>query len=118
MTRLVSRKSRWARAGAAGLATLAVAVVSSCGSLRDFQGANTFPLPGTKGGGPGSFTIQAQMPDVQTRPRRVGKHLQAVVLGPRRVVRRAEGFVFGPVFLPARLDGFGEITRHESVRGP
>ncbi len=25
-----------------------------------------FPLPGTKGGGPGAYTIQAQMPDVRT----------------------------------------------------
>jgi len=40
---------------------LAVAALSGCG----FHGANSFKLPGTKGGGPGSYTIQAQMPDVQ-----------------------------------------------------
>ncbi|WP_428343352.1 virulence factor Mce family protein [Mycobacterium sp.] len=32
----------------------------SCG----WRGINSIPLPGTKGGGPGSFTIQAQLPDV------------------------------------------------------
>jgi len=29
-----------------------------------WRGLNSLPLPGTKGGGPGSFTIQAQLPDV------------------------------------------------------
>jgi phospholipid/cholesterol/gamma-HCH transport system substrate-binding protein len=43
------------------VAVLAVAALSGCG----FHGANSFKLPGTKGGGPGSYTIQAQMPDVQ-----------------------------------------------------
>jgi phospholipid/cholesterol/gamma-HCH transport system substrate-binding protein len=47
---------------AKGLAVvLAVAALSGCG----FHGANSFKLPGTKGGGPGSYTVQAQMPDVQ-----------------------------------------------------
>ena len=35
-------------------------VASGCG----WRGLNSVPLPGTQGGGPGSFTIQAQMPDV------------------------------------------------------
>ena len=43
------------------VAVLAVATLSGCG----FHGANSLKLPGTKGGGPGSYTIQAQMPDVQ-----------------------------------------------------
>jgi phospholipid/cholesterol/gamma-HCH transport system substrate-binding protein len=34
--------------------------LSSCG----WHGINSIPLPGTKGGGPGSFTIRAQLPDV------------------------------------------------------
>lgn len=37
------------------------AVVSGCG---DWQGLNSIPLPGVQGRGPGAFTIQAQMPDV------------------------------------------------------
>jgi phospholipid/cholesterol/gamma-HCH transport system substrate-binding protein len=50
------------------LATVVVAAVcvlamSSC-SLRDWHGLNSLPMPGTKGDGPGSFQIQAQMPDV------------------------------------------------------
>ena len=53
------------RVRASLLAVLALVALSGCGVLRDFRGANSFPLPGTKGGGPGHYTIQAQMPDVQ-----------------------------------------------------
>lgn len=44
----------------AGLLALA-AMMSGC---SDWQGLNSLPLPGVQGRGPGSFTIQAQMPDV------------------------------------------------------
>lgn len=47
-------------------AMLLVASTSGCGVARQFRGANSFPLPGTKGGGEGSYTVQVQMPDVQT----------------------------------------------------
>jgi phospholipid/cholesterol/gamma-HCH transport system substrate-binding protein len=47
------------------LTALVVVALSGCGALRDFRGANSFPLPGTEGGGPGHYTIQAQLPDVQ-----------------------------------------------------
>ena len=44
------------------LATVAVvAAMSGCGGWR---GLNSLPMPGTQGDGPGSFVIQAQMPDV------------------------------------------------------
>ena len=61
----MSSSSGWRRARASLLAVLTVVALSGCGALRDFRGANTFPLPGTKGGGPGHYTIQVQMPDIQ-----------------------------------------------------
>ena len=47
---------------AVGLAMILVATtwLSGCG----WRGLNSLPLPGTKGGGPGSYEIQAQLPDV------------------------------------------------------
>jgi phospholipid/cholesterol/gamma-HCH transport system substrate-binding protein len=36
----------------------------SLGGCADWQGLNSVPLPGVQGVGPGAFTIQAQMPDV------------------------------------------------------
>ena len=61
----MSRGSYRRRCGAVLLIALAVAAVSGCGALRGFRGANSLPLPGRVGVGPGSYTIQAQMPDVQ-----------------------------------------------------
>lgn len=43
---------------------LAVAVAACATGCAGWQGANTLPLPGTKGGGPSSYTIQAQLPEV------------------------------------------------------
>jgi phospholipid/cholesterol/gamma-HCH transport system substrate-binding protein len=48
------------RPGYAVVVALLTAVLSGCG----WHGLNSLPLPGTQGRGPGSFTIQAQMPDV------------------------------------------------------
>lgn len=41
--------------------SMVLAGVSGCG----WRGLNSLPLPGTEGNGPGSFEIQAQMPDVR-----------------------------------------------------
>lgn len=54
------RRTRGVRtAVVSALLILAMSGLSSCG----WRGLNSIPLPGTKGGGPGSFTIRAQLPD-------------------------------------------------------
>lgn len=73
MTRLL----RW-RVGAVMLAVFAL---SGCGLLRDFQGANTFSLPGTEGGGRGSFVVRAEMPDVQNLQRNSRVRVNDVTIG-------------------------------------
>ena len=54
------RTGRWRRAAASLMMILVTAWTSGCG----WRGLNSLPLPGTEGNGPGSFVIQAQMPDV------------------------------------------------------
>jgi len=49
---------------ASALALSAATLLAGCG----WQGINSIPLPGTKGGGPGSYTIQAELPDVGHHP--------------------------------------------------
>ncbi len=49
------------RAMTGALLSVLATVVTGCG---DWQGLNSLPLPGTAGKGPGAFTVQAQMPDV------------------------------------------------------
>jgi phospholipid/cholesterol/gamma-HCH transport system substrate-binding protein len=41
-----------------------VAVVAGLTGCGNWRGLNSLPMPGTHGGGPGSFVIKAQMPDV------------------------------------------------------
>jgi phospholipid/cholesterol/gamma-HCH transport system substrate-binding protein len=47
---------------ALALAIVGLAVLTGCG----WRGLNSLPLPGTAGGGPGSYTVQVQLPDVTT----------------------------------------------------
>jgi phospholipid/cholesterol/gamma-HCH transport system substrate-binding protein len=49
-----------ARRATAAAAVLAMVTMSGCG----WRGVNSLELPGTAGGGPGSYQIQAQLPDV------------------------------------------------------
>jgi phospholipid/cholesterol/gamma-HCH transport system substrate-binding protein len=51
----------WRRAGTALLAVVAITQLPGCG----FRGLNSLALPGTKGGGPGSYTVQAQEPNAE-----------------------------------------------------
>lgn len=51
---------RPARIVAALAIPLSALSLSSCG----WRGLNSVPLPGTKAGGPGSYTVQAELPDV------------------------------------------------------
>jgi phospholipid/cholesterol/gamma-HCH transport system substrate-binding protein len=44
-------------------AMVCVLAMAGC-SLDEWHGLNSLPMPGTKGDGPGSFQIQAQLPDV------------------------------------------------------
>jgi phospholipid/cholesterol/gamma-HCH transport system substrate-binding protein len=70
--------------GAATLAVVIAVAISGCG----WRGANTLPLPGTEGRGPGSYTIQAQLPDVDNIQRnsrvRVGDVTVGTVTGIER----------------------------------
>jgi phospholipid/cholesterol/gamma-HCH transport system substrate-binding protein len=60
----------------AGVA-LAVAGLSGC----QWQGANSLPLPGTQGHGPGSYTIQAQLPDVDNIERNSRVRVADITVG-------------------------------------
>jgi phospholipid/cholesterol/gamma-HCH transport system substrate-binding protein len=76
MRRMFSR-----RVGVMMLAATVLAALTGCGVLRDFRGANSFPLPGTKGGGAGSYTVRAEMPDVENLERNSRVRVNDVTLG-------------------------------------
>ncbi len=59
------------------LLMLMVIGASGCG----WQGANSLPLPGTEGGGPGSYQVQAQLPDVTNIQRNSRVRVDDVTVG-------------------------------------
>ena len=62
---------------------VAVACVVSLAAIPgcQWQGLNSFELPGTSGGGSGSYTIQAQLPDVVTIQRNSAVRVNDVNVG-------------------------------------
>jgi phospholipid/cholesterol/gamma-HCH transport system substrate-binding protein len=65
------------RALAAASTVLSAVVLSAC----QWQGANSLPLPGTEGGGPGAYTIQAELPDVDNIERNSRVRVGDVTVG-------------------------------------
>jgi phospholipid/cholesterol/gamma-HCH transport system substrate-binding protein len=52
--------NRVGRTALAAILVLAAACLAGCG----WRGLNSLPLPGTQGNGPGSYQVQAQLPDI------------------------------------------------------
>lgn len=60
---------------------IAIVVVAFCLASCGWRGVNSLPLPGTEGGGPGSFTVQAQLPDITNIQRNSGVRVGDVTVG-------------------------------------
>jgi phospholipid/cholesterol/gamma-HCH transport system substrate-binding protein len=68
-----------ARTGRAAAAVVAfIVAISGC---SDWRGANSLPLPGTSGRGPGSYTIKAELPDVDNIDRNSRVRVGDVTVG-------------------------------------
>jgi phospholipid/cholesterol/gamma-HCH transport system substrate-binding protein len=74
----VTRIGRHRTISAASAVVLAVGSLTGCANWR---GANSLPLPGTAGGGPGSYTIQVQLPEVQNLQRNARVRVNDVNVG-------------------------------------
>ena len=59
----------------------AITVVLAVGGCSDWRGANSLPLPGTSGRGPGSYTIKAELPDVDNIDRNSRVRVGDVTVG-------------------------------------
>ena len=70
---------------AVGVSLLSLALVTSgCG----WRGLNSLPLPGVQGVGPGSFTVQAQMPDIDNVEENSRVRVDDVDVGTIRKIER------------------------------
>jgi phospholipid/cholesterol/gamma-HCH transport system substrate-binding protein len=92
------------RQAARGPLAVAIAIgISGC----QWQGANSLPLPGTRGHGEGSYTVQAQLPDVNNIQRNSRVRVGDVTVGSVTKIER-QGWhalltmsIDGGVLLPA-----------------
>jgi phospholipid/cholesterol/gamma-HCH transport system substrate-binding protein len=98
-------RTRWTRAAAAaGLVVLAMTGLSGCG----WRGLNSIPLPGTKGNGAGSYTIQAELPDVTNIEQNSRVRVGDVTVGNVTKIERQDWHalltmtIAGDVHLPAK----------------
>jgi phospholipid/cholesterol/gamma-HCH transport system substrate-binding protein len=92
------------RRAAASLILIAALTISGC---ADWRGLNSLPLPGTQGTGPGSFVIQAQMPDVNNLQQNSRVRVADVTVGNVTKIQRQDWHALvtmrlnGDVTLPA-----------------
>jgi phospholipid/cholesterol/gamma-HCH transport system substrate-binding protein len=77
MTRAFARSHR-SRLAIALIIAIAAVGVAGC---AEWHGANSLPLPGTQGGGPGAYTIQAQLPNVDNVERNSRVRVGDVTVG-------------------------------------
>jgi phospholipid/cholesterol/gamma-HCH transport system substrate-binding protein len=68
---------RWSRVGAVLLVMTLLPTMSGCA----WRGVNSLRLPGTAGSGPGSFVVQAQMPDVSNLKPNTAVEVNDVTIG-------------------------------------
>ncbi|MGE0215597.1 MCE family protein [Mycolicibacterium sp.] len=95
------------RRGARALATVAAVAVAAALSGCQWRGLNSLPLPGTEGGGPASYVIQAQMPNVETLEPNSRVRMADVTVGSVTTIERQDWHALvtmrinGDVDLPA-----------------
>ncbi|MCV7151722.1 MCE family protein [Mycobacterium pyrenivorans] len=89
------------------LSVAAVVALSGCG----WRGLNSVPLPGTAGGGPGSYTIQAQLPDVRTIEPNSRVQVDDVTVGTVTRIER-QGW---HALLTMRIDGGVELPANATA---
>ncbi|GAB5004167.1 Mce family lipoprotein LprM [Mycobacterium avium subsp. hominissuis] len=99
---------RWRRAAGSALAALAAMGIAGCG----WHGLNSLPMPGTQGSGPGSFVIQAQMPDVNNIQQNSRVQVADVTVGHVAKIER-QGW---HALVTIRLDGGVDLPANATAK--
>ncbi|MCX2930037.1 MCE family protein [Mycobacterium sp. CVI_P3] len=94
---------------AALVISLSAATLSGC---SEWEGANSLPLPGTAGNGPGSFEVRAQMPDVTNIERNQRVRVGDVTVGHITKIER-QGW---HALVTMRLDGDVDLPANATAK--
>ena len=98
---------RWWRIGWALLLVAILPSMSGCG----WRGLNSMQMPGTQGGGPGSFVVQAQMPKVSNLQPNTAVEVNDVTVGTVTKIER-QGW---HALVTMRLDGDVNLPANSTV---
>jgi phospholipid/cholesterol/gamma-HCH transport system substrate-binding protein len=98
---------RWWRIGLALLLAAILPSMSGCG----WRGLNSLQMPGTAGGGPGSFVVQAQMPKVSNLAPNTAVEVKNVTVGTVTKIER-QGW---HALVTMRLDGDVNLPANSTV---
>jgi phospholipid/cholesterol/gamma-HCH transport system substrate-binding protein len=90
------------------IAVTAATLLAGCG----WRGLNSLPLPGTAGGGPGSYTVQVQLPDVTTLQQNSRVRVNDVIVGNVTKIER-QGW---HALLTLRLAGDVELPANATAK--
>jgi len=101
------RRRRDAIAGVTALMAAAIALTG----CAEWRGVNTLPLPGTEGGGPGSYEVQAQMPNVVNIERNQRVRVGDVTVGRITAIER-QGW---HALVTMRLNGNVELPENATA---
>ncbi|MCW2511867.1 MAG: virulence factor Mce family protein [Mycobacterium sp.] len=107
----MNRGNSMRRAVTALAAIVCLLATSGC-SLSEWHGLNSLPMPGTKGGGPGSFQIQAQMPDVNNIQPNSRVRVADVTVGTVTKIER-QGW---HALITMRLDGNVDLPENATAK--
>jgi len=91
---------------------LAMVVVVAGASGCGWRGLNSLPLPGTQGNGPGSYVIQAQLPDVNNIQQNSRVRVADVTVGHVTKIER-QGW---HALVTMRLDGDVDLPANATVK--
>ncbi|MCW2565539.1 MAG: virulence factor Mce family protein [Mycobacterium sp.] len=94
------------------LAVIACILTMPGCSLSDWHGLNSLSMPGTKGDGPGSFQIQAQMPDVNNIQPNSRVRVADVTVGTVTKIER-QGW---HALITMRLDGAVDLPANATAK--
>jgi phospholipid/cholesterol/gamma-HCH transport system substrate-binding protein len=105
---IATRRLHWRHVGLALLVIVVLAAMTGCG----WRGVNSLPLPGTAGKGPGSFSIQVQLPDVTNLQENSRVRVGDVTVGNvTRIERQA-----WHALLTLRLNGDVELPENATAK--
>ncbi len=96
---------------AAGCVLVTLTLLSSAG-CSGWRGANSLPLPGTEGGGPGAFEIQAQINDVTNLKENSRVRVADVTVGTVTKIERQDWHAL----VTMRLNGDVNVPANSTVK--